>query len=68
MDFNAISQTINFPVGSTHYDEICIDITGITDDSVLERDKTFILSMTVVAGNPTIRNTVTTITIIDDDG
>ena len=58
---------ISFPEGSRDGNTQCINVP-ITDDMALERNETFILSMTVTDGNATVGNTVITVTITSDDG
>ena len=58
---------ISFPEGSRDGNIRCINVP-ITDDMALEGDETFILSMAVTAGDATVGNTTTTVTITSDDG
>ena len=67
MDYTNSSMEISFPEGSRYGNAQCLNVP-VTDDMALEGDETFILSMTVTAGDATVGNTVTTVTITSDDG
>ena len=67
-DFNVTSKDISFPEGSMDGDILCIDVP-ITDDMALDENVTFTVSLTVTAtGDATVENTMTTVTIVNDDG
>lgn len=61
------SMAVNFAVGSKDGNMQCVNV-AITDDSVLEGDEIFIVSLTVTTGDHTLGNAATIVTIIDDDG
>ena len=68
MDYNTASKDISFPEGSMDGDTLCINVS-ITDDMALEGDETFTVTLTVTAtGDATVGNTMTTVTITNDDG
>jgi hypothetical protein len=67
-DFINTTATLDFAVDSMPGDTYCINVS-ITDDSVLEGDKTFNVALTLTTSDPNIMlgTDMTTITITDDD-
>jgi len=62
------SVSLEFPVGARSGDARCINVT-ILDDTALEGNETFTVSLTVTNVNITVENDLTTVTIIpDNDG
>ena len=66
-DYITVSVDVSFAEGSMDGNTLCINVS-IIDDMALEEDETFNVSMTVTAGDATVGNTATVVTIIDDDG
>ena len=68
MDYTNTSIDVSFAEGSMDGATQCINVF-ITDDMALEGDETFTVSLTVTAtGDATVENTMTTVTITNDDG
>ena len=66
--FNYIAAlyVLTFTSGSRNGDTKCADIT-ILDNDVLERDKTFSVTLTVQNPRVILRNTISIITITDNE-
>lgn len=59
--------SLNFSVGDMHGDERCINFTLI-DDRTIEEDEIFTVSLLATPGSGhVIGNTLTTVSIINDD-
>ena len=67
MDYIDASMEISFPEQSMDGNILCINVS-IVDDTALEGDETFTVSLTVTSGGTIVGNNMTTITIIDNDG
>ena len=65
-DYVSVSMDVVFPVGTSNGGMQCIDVT-IIDDSEMEGDETFTVTLTT-SSPVTLGNAVTTITITDIDG
>lgn len=65
-DFTTLSMDVHFDVGSMDGATVCINVP-IIDDSSLEEDETFTVSLTVTAGAPNVGNAMTMVTIYNDD-
>ena len=57
----------SFPPGSSDNATLCVNIT-IRDDSALEENETFSVTLTFSAPSVMVTNPTATITIIDNDG
>ncbi len=66
-DYINISSTQIFISGSTGNDVRCLDIT-IVEDSALEGNQTFAVTLSSSDPDVMLENDITTITIIDNDG
>ena len=65
-DYEQVSAPLTFPTGSVAGDMQCVNIS-IVDDVVFEGDETFTVTLTVTTSGVMERNTVTIVTIRDDD-
>ena len=65
-DYNSISSSMVFPAGSTDNATRCVGITVI-DDSALEGDQTFTVTLTTSDPGVILGTNIATITIIDND-
>ncbi len=61
-DYVAASVGLTFPAGSTNGDMQCLNIS-IIDDSVLEDNETFTVTLTTSGAGVSLRNNIITITI-----
>jgi hypothetical protein len=66
-DYVSSSEVETFTSGSPNGSTRCVGIS-ILDDDVLEGEQTFVLTLTTSDPDVMIRNNVTTITIIDNEG
>ena len=66
-DYVSVSMDVVFPAGTSNGGVQCIDVT-IMDDSEMEGDETFTVTLTTSSPAVTLGNAVTTITITDNDG
>ena len=66
-DFGGGSEAVIFPTSSTHGAMQCLMI-AIGDDTALDGNKTFVVTMTTSDAGVLLGNNLTTITIIDSDG
>ena len=66
-DFHTVYSMETFTQGSRNGAAKCINIL-IIDDNVLEGNQTFVVTLTTLDSNVILENTVTTITIMDNDG
>ena len=67
-DYIEVSMTLTFPAGSTDGDMIqCIDVS-IEDDTVLEGEETFTVTLTTPETYMMLGNDQTEVTISDNDG
>ena len=64
-DYTLVTTALTFPAEST--DMQCADIT-ITDDDVFEGDETFTVTIDVATFDVMEGNTMTTVTITENDG
>ena len=67
-DYVSVSMdVVIFPAGTSNGGMQCIAVT-IIDDSAMEGDETFTVTLTTSSPHVTLGNAVTTITITDNDG
>ena len=68
-DYAGGSRNVTFPSGSTNNDigSGCLTVT-IVDKTAVDRDKTFTVTLTTANNGVMLRNSLTTITIMDDEG
>ena len=66
-DYTTISSALMFPAGSANTTVQCVNIT-ITDDDIFEGDETFTVGLTVNTSGVMEGNTITAITITDNEG
>ncbi len=66
-DFETTPLTLTFPSGAMDGDSLCGNVS-IIDDSALEGEETFTVTLDVTDGSATVGNNATTIHISDDDG
>ncbi len=64
-DYVSVSMMVVFPSANSSGAMQCVDVS-ITDDSAMEKDETFTVSLTT--SSPTLGNAETIITITDTDG
>ena len=65
-DYEQVSAPLTFPTGSVAGDMQCVNIS-IVDDVVFEGDETFTVTLTVTTPGVMEGNTLTIVTIRDDD-
>ena len=66
-DYVSASMDVVFPVGTSNGGMQCIGVI-IIDDSEMEGDETFAVTLTTLSSAVTLGNAVTTITITANDG
>ena len=66
-DYLSVSTDVVFSAGTSNGGMQCINVT-IIDDSEIEGDETFTVTLTTSSPAVTLGNAVTTITITDNDG
>ena len=70
IDYQAFAMNLTFPVNSVNGTVQCFNVT-IIEDNVVENDEMFIITQVLVTtglGVTIGNNTITTITIIDNEG
>ena len=69
-DYSGFNMILTFPVGSLDNDTQCLNVSIIDDDTALEGDETFTVTLTLLTTGlgVTTGNTMTTITITDNEG
>ncbi len=65
-DYGSASVIATFSAGSNDAAMQCLT-TNITDDTILDGDKTFTVTLTTVDPNVMLGNSLTTVTITDND-
>ena len=66
-DYNMMSSSISFPTTSSDGAMECMNIT-IMDDDAFELNETFTVTLTVNTAGVMVGNTITEVTITDDEG
>ncbi len=67
LDYVAVASTLTFTSGFTDNDVTCA-VVGIIDDSALERNQTFTVTLTTPDPDVMLGTDMTTVTITDNDG
>ena len=67
-DYTGTTLNLDIPVGSPNSFMKCVDVSITDDTDAVEGDETFTVTLTESADDVTLGNSVTTVTIMDNEG